>query len=248
MKKKRNNLLDIFPRPIAHRGLHDEVSPENSLGAFEKAVIHNFEIELDIMLSQDEEVIVFHDDDLLRMCGVKKRIKDCSLEELKTYRLLKTKEVIPTLKEVLNVVDGKSSILVEFKVGHNFSETLIDKTLAILKDYSYPHRIALQSFNPYILKALRRKSKTYLIGQLSTGNLQGETKRNKFLFKTLLVNLISKPDFISFEVDFLHLASVKRAKRWGYPILSWTIDNQKRYEIALKNSHNYIFDNVITFK
>ena len=64
--------LDLVFTDFAHRGLWNETLPENSMGAFENAVAHGYGIELDVHLSSDGKVMVFHDDTLTRMCGVKK--------------------------------------------------------------------------------------------------------------------------------------------------------------------------------
>ena len=55
---------------LAHRGLHNDIYPENSLGAYENAIKHGFAIELDIRVLKDGNLAIFHDDNLNRMCGV----------------------------------------------------------------------------------------------------------------------------------------------------------------------------------
>ena len=74
----------LFERPIAHRGLHDAELPENSIPAFQKAIDCGFNIEIDVHLTLDGHLVVFHDDNLKRVCGVDKLVKICTLEELKT--------------------------------------------------------------------------------------------------------------------------------------------------------------------
>ena len=83
------NFQWLFDRPIAHRGLHDEQYPENSMPAYEQAIAHNFNIEIDVHVSKDGEVVVFHDDNRKRVCGVDKLVKDCTVKELKSYPLAK---------------------------------------------------------------------------------------------------------------------------------------------------------------
>ena len=93
----------------AHRGLHDNESdaPENSLAAFQKAVDAGYGIELDIQLTKDKEVVVFHDYTLKRVCGEVGRVDEYTYEELKHFKLLKSEEKIPKLTEVLTVINGK---------------------------------------------------------------------------------------------------------------------------------------------
>ena len=123
---------------IAHRGLHDKSKgiPENSLPAFQRAVDMGFPIEIDIHLSRDGEVVVFHDRNTKRVCGVDARIEETNLKELQSLRLEGTRERIPTLKEVLEVVDGKVFLLIEFKmVDHNTKE-LCEAADRILAEYT----------------------------------------------------------------------------------------------------------------
>ena len=90
---------------IAHRGLHDEKIPENSMKAFSKAIKNNYVIELDIHLLKDNNVVVFHDDNLKRMTNKNINIKDMTYEEIKKINLKQTDEKIPLLKDVLKLVD-----------------------------------------------------------------------------------------------------------------------------------------------
>ena len=54
----------LINKYIAHKGLHGKGIPENSLGAFQKAVEKNYAIELDVQLTADNEVVVIHDEHL----------------------------------------------------------------------------------------------------------------------------------------------------------------------------------------
>ena len=101
----------LFLTPVAHRGLHDAEKPENSMSAFRAAIEHGFTIEIDVHLSSDGHLVVFHDDNLKRVCGVDKKVAKCTLAELKTMKLKGTEETIPTFDEFLALVDGKVGIL-----------------------------------------------------------------------------------------------------------------------------------------
>ena len=92
---------------ICHRGLHDEKIPENSMKVFSKAIKNNYVIELDIHLLKDNNVVVFHDDNLKRMTNKNINIKDMTYEEIKKINLKQTNEKIPLLKDVLKLVDKK---------------------------------------------------------------------------------------------------------------------------------------------
>jgi glycerophosphoryl diester phosphodiesterase len=240
---KANN-HSLFTRPIAHRGLHDEKICENSLSSFKKAVERGYNIELDARMSKDQCIIVHHDDNLKRMTGVDIDIDIINSDELKKYPMINSQEIIPTLKEVLDLVEGKVTILIELKIKNEFNPEFPEAVLKVLDEYPYKDKIALQSFNPYAMKWLKQKSCPYLLGQLSSGNLEDQKLHIKFLFKTLLVNRISKPDFIAYDITHLPNFYVKRARHKGYKILSWTIDDKDKLKKALRYSDQIIFEKV----
>ena len=68
-RRKRPEFMPFFGLLAAHRGLHSEGIPENSLPAFEKAADGGFGIELDVHASKDGVLVVHHDFDLYRMTG-----------------------------------------------------------------------------------------------------------------------------------------------------------------------------------
>ena len=101
----------------AHRGLHDKKRgiPENSFPAFRAAIEAGDGIELDVHLTKDGQLVVFHDDTFERICE-DGGVEDTSYEEMQKYRLAETKERIPLLSEVLQLVDGKVPLLIEVKL------------------------------------------------------------------------------------------------------------------------------------
>ena len=126
--------MDMLCCDFAHRGLWNERAPENSLSAFELAARAGYGIELDIQLSKDEKVVVFHDTSLKRMCGVERKVCDLTLAELKTLTLGKTECRIPTLVEVLELIDGRVPLLIELK-GEDLDTTLCGHAAKILDEY-----------------------------------------------------------------------------------------------------------------
>lgn len=109
------NLDFLTQKPIAHRGLHDEKSCENSLSAFEKAIALGFPIELDVQASLEGIPVVFHDGSLDRLTSLSGPIYHQTVETLATTLLKETSESIPTLETVLKVVDGRVPLLIEIK-------------------------------------------------------------------------------------------------------------------------------------
>ena len=167
----------IKETPIAHRGLHTKDIPENSLSAFENALKNNYAIELDVQFTKDKEVVVFHDENLKRITNDTRNIEDVNYDELKNLRLGNTNEIIPTLEEVLELVDSKVAILIEIKDCKDYIE-LSEKTYEILKGYEGNY--AIQSFNPFILEWYKNNASEVVRGQLSGTFTEGSESLNSF--------------------------------------------------------------------
>ena len=115
----REQKAPFVDRNYAHRGLHkkDKSVPENSLAAFRRAVKAGYGVEMDVHITADDQLAVFHDDTLKRMIpgAPDGRIETFTLAELKQFRLLKTDEQIPTLEEALSVLAGRVPLILEIK-------------------------------------------------------------------------------------------------------------------------------------
>jgi len=226
---------------LAHRGLHNEMFPENSLGAFENACTYGFAIELDVRLLRDGTPVIFHDPNTLRMCGIDKNINDITLEELSEYKLNNTKYSIPTLKEVLEMVAGRTPIMIEIKPVSK-KEKIEEKVYELIKDYKGD--LAVKSFNPIYMIWFRKHAPEVLRGMLgSFFEDRGDLPNLPYIFKQIVKKLslfnFVKPDFISY--DHKNLPNKYTSKR-KVPILAWTITSQEKEDNALKHADNVIFE------
>jgi len=207
---------------IAHRGLHNNEIPENSIAAFKKALDKNMPIELDIRLLKDKNIVVFHDENLKRMTGYNKDIEKCTYEDIKELKLKDTNERIPLLKDVLKLVNNKVLLIIEFK---NSKFGLESKAIKLLDDYK---NFCLQSFNLrtlYFFKLIRPK---YVVGLLVS------YKRKRKL------NLLFEPDFFSHSLKGIDNKFVKRKKSKNIPIFVWTIRNNEELLLAQKYGDSFI--------
>ncbi len=226
----------------AHRGLHGKGIPENSLFAFEAASSKGFGIELDVQLSKDGEVLVFHDSSLKRMTGLDKKLCDLTLKELKELRLKDTQEKIPTLKEVLELVNGRVPILVELK-GENFDLALCDKVAEILKAYKGPY--CLESFNPFLIGRMGELLPHSFRGLLYTNYLRGpKVTFIKLLGAIMALNFIAKPNFISYnKLDRNSLpVKITTGLYKAYKFV-WTVVGRKEISTAKEKGEYPIFEN-----
>ena len=230
----------LVERFIAHRGLHDEHNPENSLGAFQNAIDNDHPIELDVHLISDGTVVVFHDSTLSRLTGKDGYLKNLTKNDLKNYNLMGTEYTIPTLQEVLELVDGKVPLLIEIKNLDKVGE-LESATYKLLKDYKGEY--AVQSFNPFSMQWFYNNAPDVLRGQLSS-YFKGEKLSffKKFALKRMLLNKkISHPNFISYDHKNIPNRFVKRNK--NLPLIVWVITKQEDYLRVVKHCDNIIFEN-----
>ncbi len=208
-------------RNFAHRGLHteDKSVPENSMEAFRHARDAGYGMELDVQLSKDGEVVVFHDDTLDRVCGVEGRVEDKDYAELKELSLCGTEQRMPLLGEVLETVNGSVPLIVELKNGKRNKE-LCEKTWALLSGYKGDY--CVESFNPLILGWFRCNAKEVLRGQLATGYADYENVKTPLalLLSRCLLNVVSRPQFIAYRIGprplTVHIAELLGAMKVGY--------------------------------
>lgn len=233
---------------IAHRGYHDikEGIPENSVAAFKRAIRYNYTIELDVHLTKDQKLVVFHDNNLKRVCGVNKIIESCTYNELLKYNLFDTKYKIPLFEEVLKLVDGKVGLLIEIKTA-KFSGKLESKVSNLLD--CYKGNYAVQSFNSMSILWFKKNKKSYIRGLLASDFKKRKDISNlrKNIIKTLITDIILKTDFIAYDINALPNRYIE-AKRRSKLVLGWTIRNKKDYDKAVKYCDNYICENMEEYK
>ena len=216
---------------IAHRGIHNEAIPENSMKAFSLALKKNIPIEFDVHILKDKNIVVFHDDNLKRMTNKDKFIKECTYEEIKNLKLKNTNEKIPLLKDVLKLVDGKVLLDIELKMDVT-DHSLEDGLIEILKDYN--GEVILKSFDYRKVKYLKKHT-NYKVGLL----IKRMSGFKDFIVRNINFNIIIKPDFLACNKNMLDCKSVKTFKK---DIYIWTIKNKD--ELKIYKSDYYISENI----
>lgn len=228
-------------RFIAHRGLHkNKMIPENSMLAFKAAIEKNYAIEFDINITKDNQIVVFHDDDLNRLCNKKENIEDVSYDFLKDLNLYESNEKIPLLKELLDQVAGKIPLIIEIKKHKNIG-LLENILLEMLKEYKGEYFIC--SFEKDILLWLE-KNKPKEIRGLIFESLPIKFKKYEkiaFLYKYFK----SKADFISLEDKLIDSSIYDFCKKKKLDILVWTIKDKKSFQNIDKKVSAVIFENFI---
>lgn len=234
MQETYNFITDKY---IAHRGFHNNENPENTIGAFARAIENNYAIELDVQMLSDGNVVVIHDNKLSRLCGVDKYISNCTLEDLQNLYVLDTNWQIPSLQQVLEFVNGRTPLLIEIKNTLKVGE-LESKVYELLKEYNGEY--AIQSFNPFSLEWFKLNAPNVLRGQLSSF-FKGEDLSfiKKALLKKLRLNKISNPHFISYNAQNIPNRYCNKCK---LPVIAWTVRSQEEYMKVVKFVDNIIFE------
>ncbi len=236
---------------FAHRGLFRKgVIPENSISAFKNAVKNCYGAELDVHLLADGNLAVIHDASLKRTANSDKKIYELRRSDLKDYNLENTSDTIPDFKEVLNIFEYETPIIIELKVDNGNYRELCNAVCNALENYGGLY--CIESFDPRCIRWFKKNRPDVIRGLLSKNYLkQSEIKNFWFnLFLTSLVsNFLYKPDFIAYrESDREDIPYKLCRKIWKIKGVSWTVDNQNKYDEALKNDEIRIFEGFIPRK
>ena len=204
---------------IAHRGVNDNNKVvENTLESFSNAVKLGYAIEFDIHLLKDNEIVVYHDDNLKRLTGINKDLKDLTYDDIKDIKLLNTNQTIPKLSEVLKLVNGKVPLIIELKYDRKVG--LLEKELVKYLD-NYKGKFAVKSFNPLIVRWFKINRKDYIRGLLVPRNSK---KLKKKIMSHMLLKPLCKPDFLSVDYRRNNKKLLKKSK---IPIIVWTVKKDR---------------------
>ena len=217
----------------AHRGLYDNEHgiPENSMAAFRRAVDKGYGIELDVHLTADNQLVVFHDDTLTRMCGMNKKISSFLYSDLMQLRLLGTEEGIPLFKDVLELIDGKVPLIIELKVDGSNQNLLCPLVWQLLSRYKGDY--CIESVHPFVLQWFKRHEPQVVRGQLSCNFFKENPHCDivLFLMSNLMTNFFTHPDFIAYKyLDLDNPAVIYNRKLFHIMTVVWTIPGKPTYD------------------
>lgn len=230
-------------RAFAHRGLYspDQSVPENSLPAFRRAVEAGYGAELDVQLTRDGHVVVFHDDDLARGTGLNGRICDLTLDQVHQLRLFGTDERIPLFADVLAVFAGKQPLIVELKSAPNAS-ALCDAVYRMLAEYNGP--ACVESFDPKIVRWFRVHDPRRLRGQLAMAFCFYKAPTPAwlaFLLSRLLTGFLARPQFIAYGLGPKCL-SARFCESLGAMKVCWTSREAEQHSRLMAENDAVIFE------
>ena len=237
----------LVAKPIAHRGLHNETMGivENCESAFAAAIRHSYAIECDIELTKDGEAVVFHDDEVDRLMDDKGMVKSFTTKDLKKKKYIQGKDQIQTLAELLEQVDGRTTLVIEIKSLWDEDMTLTHRALEVLAEYNGPY--GLMSFDPHIIACVAERSPATVRG-ITADRVTDPYYNNLSLARRLEMQSFShlqrsKPHFLSFDANGLPFAAVGEIRERGHPVLCWTIRSPEQASQALRYCDQITFEN-----
>lgn len=228
-----NDLKGLY---IAHRGIQDEHTIENTVPAFSLAVSKNVPIELDLHILKDGNIVVFHDSNLKRLFGMDRELSSYCYEELKQLTFPNTGLHIPLFQEVLDLIKGKVLLIIEIKQTKIMSfSSYCQKILPLLK--SYPYHFVLKSFDIRIVYWFLKHT-SYITGLL-IANRKGSFY--DFLMHRKWIISCLNPDFLSVDYHIVSHSTIQNFRR-NKPILVWTVRDIEILEQVYNWADSYLIE------
>ena len=229
----------------AHRGLHGEGVPENSMAAFKAALEGGYGIELDVHLLADGNLAVMHDSLLKRTTGAEGRIEDLTTEDLKHYRLEGTDETIPEFMDVLTLYNGKAPLIIELKPEKGNHAALTEAVCRMLETYKGVY--CLESFDPRCITWLKQNRPQLIRGVLSHEYRNSKVQMPnylRFILTHYLMNFQCVPDFVAYQFrDRNNSISPKLCRKfWKAGTVTWTLKTMEEYNTAVAEGWIPIFE------
>ncbi|NLR95960.1 glycerophosphodiester phosphodiesterase [Rhizobium sp. P38BS-XIX] len=230
-----SKLAWLTERPVAHRGYHDMNKQiwENTLSAFSRAIEAGFSIECDLHYASDGVPIVFHDDDLQRVCNLPGEVRERTSAELGLLSIGGTEDKIPTLKQLLQLCDGKVPLVLELKGREGDDDGFAEAVLDVLEGYK--GHVALMSFDHWLLKDLKALEARYPVGLTAEGN-----KPETFFQHDEAMHL--GLDFISYFYGHLPNPFVTAQRQRDIPVITWTVRDEAARKHTFANADQMTFE------
>ncbi|MCB0844916.1 MAG: glycerophosphodiester phosphodiesterase [Bacteroidetes bacterium] len=226
-----------FPLVIAHRGASG-IAPENTLASIQKALEMKVDmVEIDVHLSQDEEVIVIHDATLDRTTNGTGAVKDKLLSEIKTLDAGSWKdpqfvnEPVPTLSDVMEKINGQAVVLIEIKQGEEGRYPgLEQKVIEIIDQFDARSWSIIQSFETETVAEAIRLGGGIEVQKLISGTLptlpfhvdKGFVWGSPLGYENIAA---INPHFKSLTPRFVNQVHEK-----GLKVFTWTVNEKEEME------------------
>jgi glycerophosphoryl diester phosphodiesterase len=212
----------------AHRGLHGSGAPENSPAAFAAAIARGLGIECDVLRSSDGQAMVFHDFELDRLTAESGPLAQRSAAQLGAITLTGGIDGIPSLRQVLDQVNGQVPLLIEVKsTGEKRVNALSLAVRRMLEGYRGAH--AVMSFDPRVVRWFADHSpltvRGLVVSEENAKALAGRFRRHLALWH-------ARPDFLAYDIRDLPSRFAAAQRKRGLPVLTWTVRSAEHRERA----------------
>jgi glycerophosphoryl diester phosphodiesterase len=226
----------LIRRPIAHRGLHDGNKQvwENTLAAFALAKARDFAIECDVHLTKDNQVVVFHDSDLKRLTGGDGFVHGQSADEMAQLHIGGTKERVPSLKQMLDLVAGSVPLVIELKGDDGHDSGLVEALANGLKGYAGP--VAVMSFDHHLIRDFKKYMPHLPFGLTAEGLRDVDMEAH---FSMLAHDI----DFVSYNVKHLDNRFVSFVRqKLSMPVITWTVRTSEDLATTMAKADQATFE------
>ena len=237
-------LKELHRWSYAHRGLHSEGVPENSMAAFEAAKNAGYGVELEVHLLADGKLAVIHASDLQRVTGKTGKIEELTTRQLRDHRLCGTEEIIPEFAHVLELFQGSAPLIVELKTAGNNYAQLTQAVCEMLEQYQGPY--CLESFDPRCILWLKKNRPDLIRGQLTEDYFAKGRPKLPFIVRWIMTenlsHFITKPDFVAYRYADRHCTLSNFFCLKQMSCVSWTVTSQEEYDQAVSEGWIPIFE------
>jgi glycerophosphoryl diester phosphodiesterase len=226
----------LCERPIAHRGYHDgnQSCWENTLSAFEAAIERNYAIECDVHLSADGVPMVFHDHEMKRLTGAEGLLLGRTAAELAQTKVGGTGDHVPTLAEMLALVQGRVPVVIELKGTPGKDEKLVAQVAAALAGYQ--GKAAIMSFSHALIRRFASDAPGIPGGLTAEG-------RGSMDLEGHFAMLAHPIAFCSFSVKDLPNPFVSFVReKMAMPVITWTVRDQQAADTTFAHADQMTFE------
>ncbi len=246
IRPRRNGKgCEMLKASFAHRGLWGGDIAENTMQAFLAAERAGYGIELDVRLTRDKKLVVFHDATLLRMCGDERRVDEVDYAELCKLSVGGGEGRISLLSDVLTAIQD-APLCIEIKAD-GLSTEVVAATAELLDGYR--GRFCLESFNPFTLSWLRKNRPEWLRGQLFfdlSYDRSGQNKLFMFFGRLMCFNAIARPDFIAYKYQHDYVPALRIVRRlYKTPMVAWTVEDSTEARRVQSRGDGIIFQHFL---
>jgi glycerophosphoryl diester phosphodiesterase len=206
------------PIYFGHRGERN-VAPENSISSYRAAINHGLEaIELDVMVTKDNQLICSHNIDLERETTGHGFIDELTYEEISLFRAGKDfheneQDEIPTLIEVVKTLPDNILLNIEIKTKAIFDLRATKLVAELIKEKKIKQQVLVSSFNPIAIRFFK-----FIVKGVPTGFIYEHAQHFKGVF-------IARSDCLHPYAEFIDDKLIHFCKRRRIRINSWTVNN-----------------------